>query len=129
MGLVFLFGNGLSIGFSLEFHVARLTQHVTDQLDAQLRTALVELGELSTPEDPEKPFANGALTFEQLAGALDRVALAVQALQPLAGTAATSLHLEQTYRELRERYLSIVGLVLKRIDALTKEVDRLRQSL
>lgn len=123
MSLVFLFGNGLSVGFAPEFRVDRLTQYVIDHLDTPLKSALVELGELATPEDPEKPFAHGTLTFEQLAGALDRVAMAVQALKPLA-SASTSFHLQETYEELRSRYLSVVGLVLTRIDGLTKEVGK-----
>lgn len=108
--VVFLFGNGLSIGVAPEFAVPAMTERLNSRLEPSMREALVELRQLSTP-DLVVP-AESQLGFEQLAGPLDRVANAVQVLAPIARRADREDCLHQSHLYLRQRYLSIVGLIL-----------------
>lgn len=113
--VVFLFGNGLSIGVSPAFAVPAMTHRLNANLDGSLRDALDELRAVATP-DVVVP-AETQFGFEQLAGPLDRVANAVQILRPFANNVDREDCLYQSHAYLRERYLGLVGVVLADVAA------------
>jgi SIR2-like domain len=111
--VVYLFGNGLSMGLSPAFGVDAITGRLNDSLDQPTRDALREIALLGRP-DNVLPQA-GRLGFEDYAGPIDRVAAAVRALAPLAGPEGPSAVLLEAYAFLRRRYTQLVGLVLAEV--------------
>jgi hypothetical protein len=110
--VVFLIGNGLSLGVSSAFSVGELTERLNAALDATTREALAEIAALGSPEPRA---ATQALGFEDLAGPVDRVAAAVRTLAPLARTVNETTVLGEAYEYLRRRYVQLVGIILSEI--------------
>jgi hypothetical protein len=111
--VVYLFGNGLSMGVSSAFGVQALTERLNSSLDDTTRHALTEIAALGRPDGV--PTLGGPLGFEDYAGPIDRVAAAVRALAPLADPDGSSAILLEAYDYLRRRYTQLVGLVLAEV--------------
>ena len=112
--IVFLVGNGLSIGVSDHFAVANLTERLEAALDEPTRAALAEIAVLSAPEIAAGREARSA-GFEDIVGPLDRIASAVRTLAPLAGSPDSAHVLIEAYEYLRQRYVQLVGIVLSEV--------------
>lgn len=112
--IVYIIGNGLSIGVSEHFSVASLTNRLTEALDPATSEALAQVANLGRP-DSDLGAPTASLGFEDYAGPIDRIAAAVRTLAPLAGAGAEGGVLWQAYEYLRRRYVQLVGLVLTEI--------------
>jgi SIR2-like domain len=119
--MIFVFGNGLSIGFDRRLATEVLTDRVLASLGDDYASVLRDLAELGTPEDPDTvPVDVTRGGFEQLAGPLDRLADALVAMQRLFTGPSTSplfAGLREAADGLRQHYVRIVGTVLREIDA------------
>lgn len=119
--MIFVFGNGLSIGFDARLTTTAITARVVDSLGGEDTAVLRELAELGTPEDPDTvPVEVDRGGFEQLAGPLDRLADALVAVQRLftsPGTIPLLAKLRDAADGLRQHYIRIVGTVLRQVDA------------
>jgi hypothetical protein len=119
--MIFVFGNGLSIGFDPRLTATAITARVVTSLGSEDTAVLRELAELGTPEDPDTvPVAVDRGGFEQLAGPLDRLADALVAVQRLfAGPNTIPLlaKLRDAADGLRQHYIRIVSTVLREVDA------------
>lgn len=125
--MIFVFGNGLSVGFDSRLATAAITHRVITSLGDTYTDVLRDLADLGTPEDPDTlPVAVDRGGFEQLAGPIDRLADALLAVQRLFTGPETS-PLLSTLREaadgLRQHYVRIVGTVLREVDACCVEGD------
>ena len=81
--VVYLVGNGLSVGVSPAFRVDALTAKLNETLDLATRDALLEIATLGHPDSPIG-VASPILGFEDFAGPIDRIAAALRTLAPLA---------------------------------------------
>jgi hypothetical protein len=119
--MIFIFGNGLSIGFDTRLTTSAITARVVNSLGDEDTAVLRELAELGTPEDPDTvPIEIDRGGFEQLAGPLDRLAEALVAVQRLftgPGTIPLLAKLRDAADGLRQHYVRIVGTVLGQVDA------------
>jgi hypothetical protein len=89
--MIFVFGNGLSIGFDRRLTTEAITSRVVASLGDTHAGVLRDLAELCTPEDPDTaPVDVARGGFEQLAGPLDRLADALVAMQSLFTGSPTS---------------------------------------
>lgn len=133
-GMIFMFGNGLSIGFDNRLTTTAITECVTASLSSTEIDVLRELAQLGSPEDPDlMPLDVDRGGFEQLAGPVDRLAEALGAVQRLfAGSSTIPLlaDLRKAADGLRQHYVRIVGTVLREIDACCVETaaDAQRQA-
>ncbi len=118
--VVYLLGNGLSVGVSSEFGVAALTSRLSGALDQETREALAEIAVLGHPDLSERTEHHTELGFEDYAGPIDRIAAAVRALAPLAGPGSASQTLWDAYEYLRQRYVQLVGIVLSEVSRATR---------
>ncbi len=116
--VVYLVGNGLSVGVSPAFRVDALTAKLNLPLDEATRAALIEIATLGRP-DPPTGEAPSVLGFEDYAGPIDRIAAALRTLAPLAEHGQHSDVLWEAYEYLRGRYLQLAGTVLAEIAAAT----------
>jgi hypothetical protein len=118
VSIVFLFGNGLSVGFDPRFRTAALTERVLTRLGPAYGAALADLASLANPDDVDRPLGTSRGNFEALAGPVDRIAEAMTAIETLlASTDAKVLSgLRRATEELRLHYLRIVGSVLAEVD-------------
>lgn len=119
--MIFVFGNGLSIGFDPRLTITAITARVVESLGSEDTAVLQQLAELGTPEDPDTaPVAVDRGGFELLAGPLDRLAdglVAVQRLFTGPGTIPLLAKLRDASDGLRQHYVRIVGTVLREVDA------------
>jgi hypothetical protein len=119
--MIFVFGNGLSIGFDRRLTTAALTDRVLASLGDTYAGVLWDLAEFGTPDDPDTaPVDVVRGGFEQLAGPLDRLADALVAMQRLftgPGTSRLFAGLREAADGLRQHYVRIVGTVLSEVDA------------
>ncbi|MGH3274029.1 MAG: SIR2 family protein [Streptosporangiaceae bacterium] len=119
--MIFVFGNGLSIGFDSRLTTTAITERVTASLGSTDIGVLRELTQLGSPEDPDSiPLEVDRGGFEQIAGPVDRLAEALGAVQRLfAGSSTIPLlaDLRKAADGLRQHYVRIVGTVLREIDA------------
>lgn len=118
MSIVFLFGNGLSVGFDPRFLTAALTERVLTRLGPTYGSALTDLASLASPDDVDRLLGSSRGNFELLASPVDRIAEAMTAIETLlASTNAKVLAgLRRATVELRLHYLRIVGSVLAEVD-------------
>ena len=119
--MIFVFGNGLSIGFDSRLSTESITGRVVTSLGDSYAGVLRDLAELGTPEDPDTaPVGVVRGGFEQLAGPVDRLADALVAMQRLFTGSSTSpllTGLREAADGLRQHYVRIVGTVLREVDA------------
>jgi hypothetical protein len=119
--MIFVFGNGLSIGFDNRLATPAITERVVASLGDKYTDVLRDLAELGAPEDPDTvPLGVDRGGFEQLAGPVDRMADALVAVQRLfigPDTVQLLAKLRDAADGLREHYVRIVGTVLREIDA------------
>lgn len=125
--MIFVFGNGLSIGFDARLKTEAITRRVKDSLGPHYTDVLQLLAALGTAEDPDsKPVAVDRGGFEQLAGPVDRLADALVAVQRLfTGPGTTPLldKLHDVADSLRQNHVRIVGTVLKEVDECCVDKD------
>lgn len=112
--IVYLFGNGLSMGVSPAFGTGTLTARLRGRLSAQERSALSDIRQFGRPDSLGEARHAG---FEDYAGPIDRVSAAVRALAPLADPGGPSRALIDAYAYLRRRYIQLVGIVLEEIES------------
>ncbi len=119
--MIFVFGNGLSIGFDHRLTTAAITERVVASLGDEYSDVLHELAELGTPEDADTaPVDVSRGGFERLAGPVDRLADALVAMQRLftgPSTGRLFAGLREASDALRQHYVRIVGTVLREVDA------------
>jgi hypothetical protein len=120
---VFLFGNGISIGFHPDLTLDRITERVRRHLGVGAQE-LATLAQLAYPDDVAGGVGVNRGNFETLAGPLDRLAEVMVAVDRLVRNQdlAVTRTLRQVSDELRRLYLRVVGNVLREIDHLC--VDR-----
>jgi hypothetical protein len=116
--VVYLIGNGLSVGVSPTFRVDALTAKLNESLSATTRAALIEIATLGRP-DSAIGVTSATLGFEDYAGPIDRIAAALRTLAPLAEQGQSSAVLWDAYEYLRGRYLQLAGTVLAEIASAT----------
>ena len=125
--MIFVFGNGLSIGFDSRLTTTGITERVVASLSAEYADALRDLAALGAPEDPDSaPVDVDRGTFEQLAGPVNRLADALLAVQRLfIGPSPSPLlaKLRDAADGLRQHYVRIVGTALHEVDACCVDVD------
>jgi hypothetical protein len=125
--MIFVFGNGLSIGFDRRLTTPAITERVVASLGGTYTGVLRDLAELGTPEDPDTaPVDVDRGGFEQLAGPVDRLADALLAVQNLfigPGTSPLLGNLREAADGLRQHHVRIVGTVLREVDACCVEGD------
>jgi hypothetical protein len=132
--MIFIFGNGLSIGFDRRLATEALTDRVLTSLGDDYAGVLRDLAELGTPEDPDTaPVDVTRGGFEQLAGPLDRLADALVAVQRLfigLGTSPLFTGLREAADGLRQHYVRIVGTVLHEVDSccVVEDADEERKA-
>ena len=132
--MIFVFGNGLSIGFDSRLSTESITGRVVASLGDSYAGVLRDLAELGTPEDPDTaPVGVARGGFEQLAGPVDRLADALVAMQRLFTGSSTSpllAGLREAADGLRQHYVRIVGTVLREVDAccITEVADAERHA-
>lgn len=117
MNTVFIFGNGLSVGFNPQLDLGQITQRVLTSLGGR-GDALVHLAELSYPDGSTGAVGPDRNNFERLAGPLDRMAEVILAADRLIGNRDLQLtrNLKVVSDELRRLYLEVVGTVLNDIN-------------
>jgi hypothetical protein len=117
--MIFVFGNGLSIGFDRRLMTESITDRVVASLGDTYTDVLRDLAELATPEDPDTaPVDVARGGFEQLVGPVDRLADALVAMQRLFTGPRTSpllAGLREAADGLRQHYVRIVGTVLREV--------------
>jgi hypothetical protein len=116
--MIFVFGNGLSIGFDPRLATLAITDRVKTSLGAAYTDVLRDLAALGAPEDPV-PLGVDRGGFEQLAGPVDRLADALIAVQRLfigPGTSPLLAKLRDAADGLRQHHVRIVGTVLREVD-------------
>jgi hypothetical protein len=133
--MIFIFGNGLSIGFDSRLETRAITERVIATLGDSYTDVLQTLTDLGAPEDPDTaPVAVNRGSFEQLAGPLDRLSDALVAVQRLFIGPSTSellAKLRDAADGLRQQYVHVVGTVLREVDACcieTTGVDEERRA-
>jgi len=118
--MIFVFGNGLSIGFDSRLATSAITKRVIASLGDEYTEVLRSLVELGTPEDPDSvPLEVERGGFEQLAGPVDRLADALVSVQRLftgPGTSPLLTKLRDAADGLRQHHVRIVGTVLREVD-------------
>ena len=116
---VFLFGNGISIGFHPDLTLDRITERVRRHLGGGAQE-LATLAQLAYPDDVAGGVGVNRGNFETLAGPLDRLAAVMVAVDRLVRNQdlAVTRTLRQVSDELRRLYLRVVGNVLREIDRL-----------
>jgi hypothetical protein len=126
MSTVLLIGNGLSTGFDERLSGDAITTQVNEALGYDLRDLLGRIAELAQPERADEPIGAERGDFERLAGPLDRLAealLAIQDLVTVSQDAAPLRGIREASDELRRQYFSIVGTVLREVDACCIEPE------
>ena len=123
--MIFVFGNGLSVGFDSRLTTAAITERVVALLGDDYSDVLRDLAELGNPEDPDTaPVDVDRGGFEKLAGPVDRLAdalLAVQRLFTGPGTTPLLGKLREAADGLRQHHVRIVGTVLREVDTCCVE--------
>lgn len=121
-----LVGNGLSRGFSDDFRMPELTRRIWERLQhAGLADDLLRLVRFANTEDTALPVDQHEENFEKIAGAVDRMAGAVLAIEPLlSGTGSLVDGLRDASRELRSLYRRIAGIALLEIDEVVRTAGR-----
>lgn len=118
--MIFVFGNGLSVGFDPRLATANITGRVVAALGDTYTDVLCDLAQLGAPEDPDTvPVGVDRGNFEQLAGPVDRLADALVAVQRLFTAPSTNprlANLRVAAEDLRQLYVRVVGTVLREVD-------------
>lgn len=118
--MIFVLGNGLSIGFDSRLVTSAITERVVASLGAAYTDVLRDLAKLGTPEDANSvPLQVDRGGFEQLAGPVDRLADALMAVQRLftgPDSAPLLADLRAAAEGLRQHHVRIVGTVLREVD-------------
>lgn len=120
VGVIFLLGNGLSMGFDPRLASDAISGRVEEAIGPEVTAVLEQVSELARPDSVDEPIGASRGGFEQIAGPLDRLAealIAVEDLVAATGGADAVKGIKEASAVLRHTYFSVVGHVLREVDA------------